>query len=295
MDSSGVVKGNAIIDLVLSNSSPRSFSPVPLQRLTPVPPPSLSTKTDRTLAIKEAVSDVYDSKPNCECTDTSATWDSKTPPSGEHNDRDSTNHHTTHQNDVVYGNGDGPPTNHVQEIRMDHSSYSSWYSCMSSPNNNNENDNQGTKLACCYLPFCRRHSWRQSRSQWRSSFRLASLLTIAIAVMGLVLLTGTLLGLFPFAKRVKTVSGSIKTRPPPSNTIVGVYYYPWYGDDFHRNEGYLREQLEPRQEPTLGEYDDTEAATIGQHLEWSRKANIRLWVCSVRRRCTICVPYSASR
>jgi hypothetical protein len=285
IDSSGVVRGDAIIDLGSSNS-PRSFSPVPLQQLTPVPPPSRSQKTDRSTAIEETVSDVDDSKPKCECTDTSKTWDLETPPSGEYNDRGTSNHHTTYQNDVVSGNGDDPPTNHVQEISMDPSSYSSWYSHMSNSNNNDENDDVGAKLACCSLPlFCR----RRDRRQCRCSFRLASLLTIAIAIMGLVLLMAIMFGIFPFSKRVKTVSGSIKTRPPPSNTTVGVYYYPWHSDDFHRNQGFVREQLKPRQEPTLGQYDDTEAASIGQHLEWSRKANIRLWVCSVRRRFTLFV------
>jgi glycoprotein endo-alpha-1,2-mannosidase len=70
---------------------------------------------------------------------------------------------------------------------------------------------------------------------------------------------------------------------PPNNEwaiLVGAYYYPWYNDDFHRREGYVRKQLSPPQQPWLGEYDDTDPATISAHLNWSRQANIQLWVSS---------------
>lgn len=60
--------------------------------------------------------------------------------------------------------------------------------------------------------------------------------------------------------------------------MVGVYYYPWHADDFHNDEGYLRDILDPHQSPELGEYDDREDAVIQQHLDWSRQANIQLWV-----------------
>jgi glycoprotein endo-alpha-1,2-mannosidase len=62
--------------------------------------------------------------------------------------------------------------------------------------------------------------------------------------------------------------------------LVGVYYYPWHGDDFHNREGYLRSQLTPPHQPALGEYDDSRPEVIQQHLAWSRKANIGLWVTS---------------
>mmetsp|Transcript_19502 Transcript_19502/g.55088 ORF Transcript_19502/g.55088 Transcript_19502/m.55088 type:complete len:439 (-) Transcript_19502:313-1629(-) len=65
-----------------------------------------------------------------------------------------------------------------------------------------------------------------------------------------------------------------------SDLLVGAYYYPWHLDDFHRGQGYLREQLQPPQQPTLGEYDDSDPRTIAQHLAWSRQANIGLWVTS---------------
>uniref|UniRef100_A0A7S0PX64 Uncharacterized protein n=1 Tax=Asterionellopsis glacialis TaxID=33640 RepID=A0A7S0PX64_9STRA len=61
---------------------------------------------------------------------------------------------------------------------------------------------------------------------------------------------------------------------------VGVYYYPWHGDgEFHGRE-YLRGELEPPQEPLLGEYDDRDPAVVGQHLAWSRGARVNLWVTS---------------
>jgi glycoprotein endo-alpha-1,2-mannosidase len=67
---------------------------------------------------------------------------------------------------------------------------------------------------------------------------------------------------------------------PESNITVGAYYYPWHADDFHRGQGYVREQLSTVQKPALGEYDDTDPAIISQHLTWSRQANINLWVTS---------------
>lgn len=60
---------------------------------------------------------------------------------------------------------------------------------------------------------------------------------------------------------------------------VGVYYYPWYGGDFHGGK-YMRARLVPPQYPTLGEYDDREAGVVSQHLAWSRQAHISLWVAS---------------
>ena len=83
---------------------------------------------------------------------------------------------------------------------------------------------------------------------------------------------------------IVTVSGYSPTQPQSqsssSNPMVGVYYYPWYGSNFHDHGGYLRKFLDPRQYPTLGEYDDSFPSTISQHLAWSRQANIGLWVTS---------------
>mmetsp|Transcript_32821 Transcript_32821/g.78408 ORF Transcript_32821/g.78408 Transcript_32821/m.78408 type:complete len:525 (+) Transcript_32821:166-1740(+) len=76
--------------------------------------------------------------------------------------------------------------------------------------------------------------------------------------------------------------------PPPgpipavadSDYTVGVYYYPWHSDDFHRGQGYLRKILMPPQLPVLGEYNDRSSNTIRKHLEWTRGANVNLWVTS---------------
>ena len=64
-----------------------------------------------------------------------------------------------------------------------------------------------------------------------------------------------------------------------SDYTVGVFYYPWHGSNFH-NRQYLRGDLQPPQLPALGEYDDTDPAVIAQHLQWSRGANVNLWVAS---------------
>mmetsp|Transcript_9300 Transcript_9300/g.22844 ORF Transcript_9300/g.22844 Transcript_9300/m.22844 type:complete len:1031 (+) Transcript_9300:184-3276(+) len=65
-----------------------------------------------------------------------------------------------------------------------------------------------------------------------------------------------------------------------SDYLVGAYYYPWHGDDFHDGGGYLRKELTPPQSPVLGEYDDSDPNVISQHLEWFRKSNIGLIVAS---------------
>jgi len=62
--------------------------------------------------------------------------------------------------------------------------------------------------------------------------------------------------------------------------LVGVYYYPWHGDNNFHGGKYLREFLVPAQLPVLGEYNDRDARVIEQHFEWSEYAGINLWVCS---------------
>ena len=66
--------------------------------------------------------------------------------------------------------------------------------------------------------------------------------------------------------------------PPPDDILVGAYYFAWYADDFYGNRGWLRNELQ--QQPQLGKYDDRDPAVIAQHLEWSRRANIGLWITS---------------
>ena len=77
--------------------------------------------------------------------------------------------------------------------------------------------------------------------------------------------------------KASTESQMTTTAPTKSDSnkyTIGVYHYPWHGSDFHDEFEYLRGELEPPQFPALGEYDDTEPAIIGQHLQWSRDANI---------------------
>mmetsp|Transcript_2692 Transcript_2692/g.3813 ORF Transcript_2692/g.3813 Transcript_2692/m.3813 type:complete len:1271 (-) Transcript_2692:442-4254(-) len=61
---------------------------------------------------------------------------------------------------------------------------------------------------------------------------------------------------------------------------VGAYYYPWYGNYDFNGRNYLRAELKPPQEPTLGEYDQRNEEVITQHLMWSQQANINLWATS---------------
>mmetsp|Transcript_31502 Transcript_31502/g.64078 ORF Transcript_31502/g.64078 Transcript_31502/m.64078 type:complete len:539 (+) Transcript_31502:227-1843(+) len=81
------------------------------------------------------------------------------------------------------------------------------------------------------------------------------------------------------APAVTTPTRAVTSMPNSSDYTIGVYYYPWHGSNFHGRQ-YLRGYLDPPQLPALGEYDDTEPAVIRQHLEWSRGANINLWVAS---------------
>jgi hypothetical protein len=65
-----------------------------------------------------------------------------------------------------------------------------------------------------------------------------------------------------------------------TNYLVGTYYYPWHGDNFHNGDGYLRQDLIPGQQPALGEYNDSDPDVIAQHMKWFRQANIGLLVTS---------------
>ena len=78
----------------------------------------------------------------------------------------------------------------------------------------------------------------------------------------------------------RPTSSPTKWTWPKEDLTVGAYYYPWHSNGFHNGDGYLRKQLSTKQEPTLGEYDDTDPNVIYQHLKWSAQANVRLWVTS---------------
>lgn len=61
---------------------------------------------------------------------------------------------------------------------------------------------------------------------------------------------------------------------------VSVFYYPWYDDDRHWGEGYLRHLTDPVQEPLLGFYSNRDDQVVERHLQWSREYGIDNWICS---------------
>ncbi|KAG7351243.1 glycosyl hydrolase family 99 protein [Nitzschia inconspicua] len=65
-----------------------------------------------------------------------------------------------------------------------------------------------------------------------------------------------------------------------SEYLVGVYYYPWHGENFHNDGGYMRKEIVPRHYPSLGEYDDRDPQVIAEHMKMFRRANIGLLVTS---------------
>lgn len=64
---------------------------------------------------------------------------------------------------------------------------------------------------------------------------------------------------------------------PPNDLLVGAYYHTWHGDDFRDQFRFLRGELDTHS-PQLGKYDDSDPLIIRQHVEWSRRANIGLWI-----------------
>lgn len=97
-------------------------------------------------------------------------------------------------------------------------------------------------------------------------------------------LTATLLTSFTGTMMLRPVEGRpYDAHPPnpPSEITVGAYYYPWWYQHFQiSREGYMRRDLQPRQDIRLGHYDDRNPAVLTQHLEWARQANIGMFVSS---------------
>lgn len=82
------------------------------------------------------------------------------------------------------------------------------------------------------------------------------------------------------AQSVKTNNKVWMSKTAISSPLqIGVYYYPWYYNDFHGGN-YFRKHLRPQQMPVLGEYNDRTTTVINQHLAWSRYAKVSLWVTS---------------
>ena len=93
----------------------------------------------------------------------------------------------------------------------------------------------------------------------------------------------------PVTEKVTEAATNATLTPTPTPTLdyradtdylVGAYYYPWYNDNFHRGEDYLRRRLVPRQEPMLGEYNSSDVELVREHMAMFRRANIGLIVTS---------------
>ena len=63
---------------------------------------------------------------------------------------------------------------------------------------------------------------------------------------------------------------------------VGAYYYPWYtGGGFHEGRtDTIEYHLTPRQQPSLGWYDQDQPAVVSRHYDWARYAGVNYFVCS---------------
>jgi glycoprotein endo-alpha-1,2-mannosidase len=85
--------------------------------------------------------------------------------------------------------------------------------------------------------------------------------------------------LFVFVRCKQSEEAEVKETVTDNAYNLGVYYYPWYYNDFHGGH-YLRELLVPSQYPELGPYNDRNSDVINQHLVWSREAGIDFWVTS---------------
>lgn len=83
--------------------------------------------------------------------------------------------------------------------------------------------------------------------------------------------------LFPTLLAAALLSGA--SAEEPTDTRVGAYYYPWYGESGrHWHHGY--EGMGDGSGPALGEYDSRSSAVVRQHITWSREIGIDHWICS---------------
>ena len=54
--------------------------------------------------------------------------------------------------------------------------------------------------------------------------------------------------------------------------LIGAHYYIWYPSNF--DQGYVRDELTPPQQPLLGEYDSQSPAVVEQHIRWASQHGI---------------------
>jgi glycoprotein endo-alpha-1,2-mannosidase len=91
--------------------------------------------------------------------------------------------------------------------------------------------------------------------------------------------------------RIRAMSLSVESNPShlaycrvvdsQDDYFTGVYYYPWYGSDYHKWPGeYTRDYFIPEQPPMLGEYSRKDTMVIRQHLNWMEQYGIDFLVSS---------------
>lgn len=62
---------------------------------------------------------------------------------------------------------------------------------------------------------------------------------------------------------------------------VGAYYYPWFGPNGQQwNRGFVRSELDPPEQPLLGEYDSRDPAVIAQHYAWAQAYGVDVFFAS---------------
>jgi len=69
------------------------------------------------------------------------------------------------------------------------------------------------------------------------------------------------------------VSINSPTKSQASDIMVGAFYYPWYDNYRHWQEGY-------KGNPILGEYSSRDQAVISRHIDWAYKYGIDLFLMS---------------
>jgi len=83
--------------------------------------------------------------------------------------------------------------------------------------------------------------------------------------------------------------GGTNTFPQPTvnsaTTKAGVFYYGWHTDNFHGNQGYLRDKLANPQFPAVpglvaGEYDDQDRTVVRKQFDAMLNAGITYAICS---------------
>ncbi len=66
--------------------------------------------------------------------------------------------------------------------------------------------------------------------------------------------------------------GCGRARPLRDGYLVGAHYYVWYPSNLE--QGFLRGELDPPQQPELGFYDSSDISVIEQHIAWCSQYGI---------------------